>query len=735
MHKITNQHALLDAITQYNIDTIVVLDRNGIIKYRSEKMQPALGWQSTEIIGHDVRTYIHEEDIPIFEAALHTACSRGTTETYTYRARTCSGQWRWITSDLINLLDLPAVQGFILRSKDVTDNIEAGAKIKEKEAFYESLFHNHPDSVTLLNSEGIIEEANQSTFRIFGYTKEEILNRNFEAFVNPESVEAANDAFAKAWAGTPAWMRGKAFHKNGTELELSVTVVPIVHQGKVVKVQGITQDITQIIRAHQLIKEQAEAQSTIFESVNEGFLTLDRNYYITYINQVCAAFLMQSKEALLNKPIFNVYPNLTSSVFFRQCKEVEETGKAVHFQEYFPLTKTTLDFDIYPTKNGFAVHFLDVTEKIAQQENFEKLFFVASKVSNGVLILQADSTIEWANDSFLSVLDISFTQAKGKRVSEILGENNININTVLAIGEKMKAGIPFSEDIAFTKTNGQKIWLHVDVTPEVDESGITKGYFLILSDVSELKEAELYLQHQANDLWIKNRDFQQFTYIVSHNLRAPVANALGYANLLSMVQKNDPAYDEIVEKLKNSVVGLDDVIKDINTILAVRDKNKNKEKQLVSLEQICEQVRESLTDVINQSDGALITELEVKQIPATNRAYLYSIVYNLVSNAIKFRALNRKLRIQIKTFRNPAGEIVLQICDNGTGMALNKVKNHLFKLYKRFNTKVEGKGMGLFLVKSQVEALGGNIEVESQVDEGTIFTIKFRAYDTPGIPD
>ncbi|GEO04507.1 hypothetical protein AAE02nite_21710 [Adhaeribacter aerolatus] len=696
-------------------------------------MQPSLGWQSAEVIGEDIRSYIHEEDIAFFEMALAAAYSRGTTETFTYRVRACNGQWRWLTSELINLLTLQAVQGFILRSRDVTENVEAAAKIKEKEAYYESLFHNNPDSVSLLNSEGIIEDANESTCQIFGYTKAEIINRHFASFILPESVVAATQAFEKAWAGIPSWIRGKAKHKNGTQLELSLTIIPIIHQSKVIKVQEISQDITQIIRAHKLIKDQAEAQSSIFESVNEGFLTLDKNYYITYINQVCAAFLTQRKEAVLNKPLFRIYPNLVSSLFFRKCKEVEQTGKPVHFQEYFPLTKVTLDFDIYPTKKGFAVHFLDVSEKIAQQENFEKLFFVASKVSNGVLILQADFAIEWANESFLKVLDISLPEVKGKRVSEILGENNVNLATIFEIGQKMQSGIAFSEDISFTKKNEQQIWLHVDITPAVDESGKIKGYFLILSDVSELKEAELSLQRQARDLFIKNQDFQQFTYIISHNLRAPVANALGYTDLLTKVDKNEPVYDELVDKLRTSVTRLDEVIKDINTILTFRDRDKPAEKQLVSVAGVYLQARESLQEALTECGALVVEELDENCMLYANKGYLYSIIYNLISNAISYRAISRQLHLLIKVIKTRNGEIVLRISDNGSGMDLDKVKGQLFKLYKRFNTKVEGKGMGLFLVKYQVEALNGTIVVESQVDEGTIFTITFRADDSQSI--
>ncbi|HMG93866.1 MAG TPA: ATP-binding protein, partial [Chryseolinea sp.] len=104
---------------------------------------------------------------------------------------------------------------------------------------------------------------------------------------------------------------------------------------------------------------------------------------------------------------------------------------------------------------------------------------------------------------------------------------------------------------------------------------------------------------------------------------------------------------------------------------------------------------------------------------------LNSIIYNLVSNAIKYRSHDRDLHVSIRTSEDP-DYWVLQVADNGLGIDMALYGKDLFKMYKRFHENHEGKGLGLYLVKLQVESLDGFIEVTSEVDIGTTFTIYFR---------
>lgn len=168
---------------------------------------------------------------------------------------------------------------------------------------------------------------------------------------------------------------------------------------------------------------------------------------------------------------------------------------------------------------------------------------------------------------------------------------------------------------------------------------------------------------------------------------------------------------------------MDDVIKDLNTILRVKNEG-NQSKEVVSLDQLVASITSSIQHLIQKDDVQVVTDFEAAPAFYTVRTYVHSIFYNFISNSIKYRHPDRSPCISISTARKEAA-VVLRVKDNGIGMDLGNSKDQLFGLYKRYHTHVDGKGMGLFMVKSQVEMLGGKITVESEVGKGTEFCIVF----------
>ena len=114
-------------------------------------------------------------------------------------------------------------------------------------------------------------------------------------------------------------------------------------------------------------------------------------------------------------------------------------------------------------------------------------------------------------------------------------------------------------------------------------------------------------------------------------------------------------------------------------------------------------------------------DIEVSCIPA----YLDSIILNLVSNAVKYKSPNRTLLITINAVKSNEG-VLLSISDNGMGIDLDKYRDKIFGMYKTFHNRKDAKGFGLYLVKNQIEAMGGSITVQSEVDKGTTFNVYFN---------
>lgn len=266
---------------------------------------------------------------------------------------------------------------------------------------------------------------------------------------------------------------------------------------------------------------------------------------------------------------------------------------------------------------------------------------------------------------------------------------------------------------------------------------------------SELKLANTIIQNQRNELTEHNRqleklvqeksknlidtneelvkhnhELRQFSYTISHNLRAPIARLLGLTNLLNHQQDQLPEeLKKLVRLVRESSLEFDDVVRDLNKIIDVRNEF-YRIKEKVSLEQEFQVVTKTIgNELFNEVD--LTVNFSNEPVIYTVRPIINSIFYNLISNALKYRSETRKLALSVRTLRED-NFIVLEVTDNGMGMNLDSYGRDVFGLYKRFHTHVEGRGLGLYLVKSQIESQGGKITVTSQLNAGTTFRIYFK---------
>jgi len=226
----------------------------------------------------------------------------------------------------------------------------------------------------------------------------------------------------------------------------------------------------------------------------------------------------------------------------------------------------------------------------------------------------------------------------------------------------------------------------------------------------------------------QNIQLEQYGYIIAHNLRGPVARILGLSNLIT--REFNPTRDlEIIDQLHISAEELDTVIHDLNVILDIKKGLQNSYEDLDFQDRV-EKVKNALRDKIAETQAVIETDFSQAGTCFSIPAYIDSIFYNLISNGIKYRSTDRAPRITIRSeVKNR--KLLLTITDNGVGIDLEKQKNKIFNLYQRFHHHIEGKGMGLFLVKTQIEALGGSIEIESEVNKGTTFRIYLPLKEVP----
>ena len=277
-------------------------------------------------------------------------------------------------------------------------------------------------------------------------------------------------------------------------------------------------------------------------------------------------------------------------------------------------------------------------------------------------------------------------------------------------------------ELSLTNPAGVVKWYDIRWLNVKNNDNQNWGFILANKEITAAKSAELERERITADLVQHNKDLEQFTYIISHNLRAPVANILGLSDMLNEHDLDLPAKMEVFDRVAQSVKNIDTVIKDLNQILQAREMADEK-KEIINFDELVDTIEASIHNIVVNEKAQFKYSFKEAESIFSVRSYLHSIFYNLASNSIKYRRPGIAPIITIKS-RRIENKIELHFKDNGKGIDLDKHGHHLFGLYKRFDRTREGKGMGLFMVKTQVEALGGTIKAKSKPGEGTEFVIQ-----------
>ena len=277
------------------------------------------------------------------------------------------------------------------------------------------------------------------------------------------------------------------------------------------------------------------------------------------------------------------------------------------------------------------------------------------------------------------------------------------------------------EELIIERPDGSRRYVLAHPTPNFNLAGEIIGGTNMLVDITDRKNSEVQTEKLLSHLQLRNKQLAQFAYMISHHLRAPIARILGLASIFN----NSPDDDAfILKKIVESTEELDQVVQDITLVVSARDPGDEKYEH-INFDTAAHKVINDLRKSIEESKATITLEFQQCQGFNTIPSYLDSIMTNLMSNAIKFTLPETLPQIRVKTSIDE-NFVCLSVSDNGRGIDLEKNRKDLFTIYKKFhNESIPGKGVGLYLVKAQTEALGGRVEVVSKINEGSEFNVYF----------
>lgn len=339
--------------------------------------------------------------------------------------------------------------------------------------------------------------------------------------------------------------------------------------------------------------------------------------------------------------------------------------------------------------------------------NFSPISLIITQIEDGKVVM--------ANEKAADLAGLDGDAVVGKLVSDFYVNPEERQKLLAAISSSGKVE---GMEIALKNAQGQTNSGIVS-TSVINMNG-EKMLFTGFIDINERKKIESDLNNSLDLVREQNKRLLNFSYIVSHNLRSHTSNIktiLDFLENATSVKERD----DMIRLLRTVTSRLDDTLYDLNEVVSIQ-KNINLIIEPLVLYNYTDRAQQVLSEQIQLKNAVINNFVSKEIIVKYNPAYLESILLNFLSNAIKYSHPDRQPEVTIRCFLK-ADKTVLEIQDNGIGIDLVKNKDKIFGMYKTFHGNKDAKGLGLFISKNQVEAMGGTVEVESEPNVGTTFKI------------
>jgi PAS domain S-box-containing protein len=593
--------------------------------------------------------------------------------------------------------------------------------------------------IALVCSDGRIEKCNNVFCEIVGYTKEELLTINYFDLVAQSDKALSKKRISACFSSQ------KAVASEVNVLHKSGKLVIILEQLTFLKDDDFTPliiisiaDITEKKHAEKELKAREMFYKALIERSADMKILTDEEGKIKFISPAVTKFLGYLPEDLQDRYVSDYVPMEDMPRLVVLINEVmSESGASVITQQrirhkdgkWRHCEGTITNLLHNPNVVSLVANFRDITEKRKASELLKtseaSLRAIFNSVDQGFVLLDINAKImlfnvvadEWSVFTFNKRLE------KGSNFLHYVSKESVSKFSANFSGVLEKN--IYNAEVSYKVFNGQVLWFHVRMSPVLNEFEDVTGVCITATNITVRKNTEFDKERITQDLIKRNKDLQQFTYIVSHNLRAPTANIMALTDMLQNFRNLTNADKKfILEGLSTSSRNLDMVIRDLNQILQI-DNAIGEKREQIQFVTILQELMLSISHLVKAEKAQISADFSAAPDICTIRLYLYSIFYNIISNSLKYRNPGSPLRIKISSMKNEHG-VQLYFSDNGLGIDLSTQGDKIFGLYNRFHLHKEGKGMGLFMVKAQVEALGGTIHVESELGQGTKFMINLK---------
>lgn len=643
------------------------------------------------------------------------------------------------------------IEGIFFFANDITEQIMARRMVEKSEKFFKGVTENSEDMLATLSAKGKILYTSPAVSKKYGFSVGEIKKMIVSDVIHPDD-KLLSESFILEVLQQPAiplfCSAVRQRKKDGTYIWVEATLTNFLDTDGINAIVVNFRDISERKKSESLLRltlnelEDEKARLITAQKVAKigSWQTNAETFEAVWSAET---FHILGADPIMIRPSYTefikfIHPEDRDIVVNNFLETLNRKGvKSIEHRIITPKGKIKWieeKWTVNSAEDGDAQIAIgtcqDITERKVAEEKIlksETKLKVAQHIAHVGsweldLLLNEHS---WS-DEFYRILEIDKNVAPSSE-SFYKSIHTDDLETVISVVEE--AANSNSTPIIsfrFNRKNGEIGHACTEWKVEYNNEGQAAHIYGILRDLTEEHKAEEERQRMVLDIIRRNKDLEQFSYIISHNLRSPVANIVGLTAELRDESHSPETVVELREAISADVRRLEDVILDLNTIVQTK-RDIIERNEAVSLSLLVKNILISINYLIENKNIQVKTNFKSIDEVWTIKSYMQSIFYNIISNSIKYRKSDIELILEIES-QIINNKVILTFKDNGLGIDLDRYSSYMFGLYKRFHSEIEGKGLGLYMVKTQVETLGGTISVKSQVNIGTEFRIEFNSH-------